>query len=80
MSRLLLAAAFLAPLALVQTAGAQTVTQYYVVHDSATKKCMIVDRKPVSSQTTITIAGDGTVYKTRSEAETAMKTTKVCMD
>lgn len=52
---------------------------FYVVRDSTAKKCMVVDKKPVGS-TTVTIAGDGTVYKTRTEAEAAIKTTKVCSE
>ena len=56
------------------SAFAQT-TEYYVVQDSATKKCTIVDRKPTT--TTTTVVGDG-VFKTRVEAESAMKTVKVC--
>ncbi len=50
-------------------------TEYYVVQDSSTKKCTIVDKKPTT--TTTTVVGDG-VFKTRVEAETAMKTIKVC--
>ena len=56
------------------TAHAQT-TEFYVVQDSSTKKCTIVDKKPTT--TTTVVVGDG-VYKTRTEAETAMKTVKVC--
>ena len=56
------------------TAQAQT-TEFYVVQDSSTKKCTIVDKKP--AVTTTVVVGDG-VYKTRTEAETAMKTVKVC--
>ena len=58
-------------------AVAQTTSEFYIVHDTAAKKCMVVDKKPVAS-TTVTVAGDGTVYKTRTEAENAIKTTKVC--
>lgn len=50
---------------------------FYVVRDATTKKCTVVNEKPASSTTT-TIVGDGTVYKTRQEAEGAIKTTKVC--
>jgi hypothetical protein len=57
------------------TAQAQTATEFYVVQDSSTKKCTIVDKKPTT--TTTVVVGDG-VYKTRIEAETAMKTVKVC--
>jgi hypothetical protein len=56
----------------VMPAAAQ---EFYVVRDTATKKCTIVDKKPTT--TTTTVVGDG-VYKTRVEAESAMKTVKVC--
>jgi hypothetical protein len=49
---------------------------FYVVQDAKTKKCMITESKPTTSETTV-VSGD-TVYKTRSEAESGMKTTKVC--
>src|SRR5882762_6696862 len=52
-------------------------TSYYIVQDSSTKKCRIVDQKPVSREVTV-VGGDGVVYQTRTEAETAMKTVKVC--
>lgn len=51
--------------------------EFYVVQDVKTKKCTIVDKKPVASEATL-VGPDGTVYKTRTEAETAMKTVKVC--
>jgi len=50
--------------------------EFYVVRDSTTKKCTIVDKKPTT--TTTTVVGDGAVYKTRTEAEAGMKTVKVC--
>jgi hypothetical protein len=57
------------------TASAQTTTEYYVVQDSATKKCTIVDKKP----TTSTMVQVGPVaFKTRNEAEAGMKTITVC--
>lgn len=55
-----------------QSASAQEV---YVVRDATTKKCTIVDTKPTT--TTTTIVDNGT-FKTRTEAETGMKTMKVC--
>ena len=51
---------------------------YYIVQDVKTKKCAIVDKKPVSATEQTIVGPDGTVYKTRTEAETAMKTVKVC--
>jgi hypothetical protein len=56
-------------------AFAQT-TEFYVVQDSTTKKCTIVDKKP-TAQTTV-VVGDGKVFKTRTEAEAGMKQIKVC--
>ena len=49
---------------------------YYVVQDAKTKRCTITETKPTTTETTV--VGDGTVYKTRAEAETGMKTVKVC--
>jgi hypothetical protein len=50
--------------------------EYYVVQDITTKKCTIVDKKPTT--TTTVVVGEGGVYKTKVEAESAMKTIKVC--
>ena len=73
----LAAAAAVAALTLAGAAAAQTAvsTEWYVVQDTATKKCTIVDKKP-TTQTTVSV-GDG-VFKTRTEAETGMKSIKVC--
>ena len=49
---------------------------FYVVQDVKTKKCTITESKPTTSETTV-VSGD-TVYKTRAESETGMKTVKVC--
>jgi hypothetical protein len=49
---------------------------YYVVQDAKTKKCTVTESKPTSTETTV-VSGN-TVYKTKSEAEAGMKTTKVC--
>ena len=51
--------------------------EFYVVQDAATKKCTIVDKKPTEATTTV-VSPSGTIYKTRTEAETGMKTIKVC--
>ena len=61
--------------------GASTIAQtamaaeFYVVRDATTKKCTIVDTKPTT--TTTTVVDNGT-FKTKTEAETGMKTMKVC--
>ena len=67
--------AFAATSAFAQTAVVSS--EYYVVRDATTKKCAIVDKKPTT--TTTTIVDNGT-YKTRTEAESGMKTTKVCTE
>ena len=51
--------------------------EFYVVQDVKTKKCTIVDKKPADTSMTV-VSPSGTVYKTRAEAETSMKTVKVC--
>ena len=51
--------------------------EFYIVRDATTKKCTIVDKKP--TVTTTTVVGNS-VYKTRTEAETGMKTVKVCTE
>lgn len=49
---------------------------FYIVQDVKTKKCTITETKPTTTETTV-VSGD-TVYKTRAEAETGIKTVKVC--
>jgi hypothetical protein len=49
--------------------------EFYVVQDSATKKCSIVEQKPTAA--TMTLVGKA-VYKTQAEAQIAMKAEKVC--
>ena len=56
---------------------AQTATEYYIVRDASTKKCTIVDKKPTT--TTTTVVDNGT-FKTKTEAETGMKSMKVCTE
>ena len=64
--------------ALAMPAFAQTTTvteEYYVVQDPGTKRCTIVNQKP----TTTNIVQVGPMaFKTRTEAESGMKTIKVC--
>lgn len=57
-------------------AAAQTET-WFLVQDVKTKKCTITSTKPTGTEYTM-VGGDGTVYKTKVEAENAMKTVKVC--
>ena len=54
-------------------------TSFYIVQDVKTKHCQIVDKQPAPTEREWTSVGpDGVVYHTRAEAETAMKTVKVC--
>jgi hypothetical protein len=48
---------------------------YWVVQDSSTKHCEVVNQKPTT--TTKTVLGD-TVFKTHEEARNSMKTMSVC--
>jgi hypothetical protein len=50
-------------------------SEFYLVQDSATKKCSIVEAKPTAS----TIAVIGAAHKTQAEAEIAMKADKSCV-
>ena len=76
MIRLAIAAALATAIA-VPAFAQSTATEFYVVQDSSTKKCTIVDKKPTDT-TTMTILGEGAVFKTRTEAEGSMKSIKVC--
>ena len=62
---------------LVVLASPALAQEFYVVQDTSTKKCTIVDKKPTVTSMTV-VSPAGTVYKSRSEAETGMKTIKVC--
>jgi hypothetical protein len=75
--KIALAGALVAGFVLPAAAQTTTTTTYYVAQDVKTKKCAIVDTKPEATETTI-VGGDGVVYKTRTEAEDALKTVKVC--
>jgi uncharacterized membrane protein len=52
-------------------------TTFYVVQDTTTKRCTVVREKP-ATKTTVIVSPAGTVYKTETEAQTAMKKIKVC--
>ena len=76
MKKLLLAGVAVAIMGTSTFAQTTVATEYYVVRDATTKKCTIVDKKPT---TTTTIVDNG-VFKTKTEAETGMKTMKVCTE
>jgi hypothetical protein len=60
----------------VATFVTPALADFYIVQDSGTKRCSIVEQKPTT--TTSVIVGNGKVYTSRTEAEGAMKTVKVC--
>ena len=72
---LMIGALAFAAATVAETASA---AEFYVVRDSTTKKCTIVDTKPTTTTTT-TVVDNGT-FKTRTEAETGMKTMKACTE
>jgi hypothetical protein len=55
----------------------KTAPAFYVVLNSLTKSCTVVDSTPRTDTPNITVASDA-IYKTRAEAETAMKTLTPC--
>ena len=77
MNRLVLAAALASTISAPAFAQSTTTTtqEYYVVQDASTKKCTIVDKKPT---TTTTVQVGPMAFKSRTEAESGMKTIKVC--
>ena len=72
MQRLIMCAAIVA---LATPALAQS--GFYIVQDATTKKCTIVSEKPTTTTTTV-VGPAGVTYTTRAEAETGMKSVKVC--
>ena len=70
--KLLVSAALLAAFATQATAA-----EFYIVQDSSTKHCTIVDKRPTVKTETV-IGDNGKVYSNREEATTAMSKEKVC--
>jgi hypothetical protein len=50
---------------------------FYIVLNSLTKTCVVVDRMPQADTPNITLASDA-IFETRREAEAATKTVKPC--
>lgn len=69
--KLITAAALLASFAMPAFAA----NEFYLVQDTSTKKCSIVEAKPSVGPTTVI----GNVHKTKTEAEAAMKADKSCV-
>jgi hypothetical protein len=77
MSAAIAAPAFAQTTSTTVTTSPGASSSYYIVQDASTKKCTITHEKPAGSSMTV-VGGDGTIYKTETEAQSAMKTTKVC--
>jgi hypothetical protein len=60
---------------LCQTAKAKS--GFYIVLNSLTKTCIVVDRMPQADTPNITLASDA-IFETRGEAEAAIRTVKPC--
>lgn len=60
--------------ALVVPAAAQS---FYIVQDTKTKQCTVVKERP-TTQTMVIVGNSGKVYTTETEAQTAIRTIKVC--
>jgi hypothetical protein len=81
MMKFAMASVMLAGLALPAAAQTSTTTtttssgEYYVVQDVQTKKCTVVNERPKTT-TSLVIGSSG--FKTQTEAEGSLKTTKVC--
>lgn len=65
----------LAGLALTALVTPAVAAEFYVVQDTSSKRCTIVEQKPTT--TTTVVVGNGT-YTSRTEAETALKSVEVC--
>lgn len=57
--------------------AAKTAPAFYILLNSLTKNCTIVDKVPRTDTPNITVASDA-IYKSRAEAETAVKTLASC--
>jgi hypothetical protein len=56
---------------------AKTEPAFYVVLNSLTKNCTVVDKMPRTDTPNITVASDA-IFRSRAEAETAIKTLTPC--
>lgn len=71
--KLMTAAAIVAGL----TVPAAAQATFYIVQDTATKRCTVVKERP-TAKTMVIVGESGKVYTTESEAQAAIRTIKVC--
>jgi hypothetical protein len=60
-----------------QAGSSKGASEFYVILDTTSKKCTVVDKAPKVDSPAITLASDA-IFATRAEAEAAMKTLKPC--
>ncbi len=67
-------------LACVLVAGiaSPALADYFIVQNNKSHKCSVAKNKPSEKSKTVVLVGDGTAYKTKAEATTAMGTTDAC--
>jgi hypothetical protein len=72
----------IAVLALIAMAApAQARKSYYIVRNTITNKCTIVSRLPdLTKSTSNVVVQNATAYKSRMDAESALKAVQVCTD
>jgi hypothetical protein len=51
---------------------------FYVVQNNKSHKCTVAKAKPSEKSKTVVLVGDGTAFKTKKEATTAMGTIAAC--
>jgi hypothetical protein len=79
----MLAATAVSGAALAQSSTTVTTTSpsagssFYIVQDASTKRCTVTRERPTTKTMTV-VGGDGTLYKSETEAQSALKTTKIC--
>jgi hypothetical protein len=63
--------------ALSQSTKAKPKPAFYIVLNSLTKTCIVVDRMPQTDTPNITLASDA-IFETRDQAAAAVRTVKPC--
>jgi hypothetical protein len=59
------------------TAPAFAQASFYIVQDTKTKRCQVVKERP-TTKTMVIVGNTGKVYATETEAQSAIRTIKVC--
>ena len=54
--------------------------EYHIVRDTMTKKCAVTDKTPMSASRHTVAVDIGLSFQTKADAETSMKSMKLCMN